>query len=100
MTRELLLVSVMAVVACVSLPPPLSRSQFDQFRPGETTIADAEARLGRTLTRSVDGQGVTILSWAGTNRETQQSQSIVLRFGPDGKMLAEGNVYSEMGWSR
>lgn len=95
--RRVLMLVVLVSSCTISLPPPLTRAQFDSFQPGATTAADVEAKLGKPMSRSVDKQGNAILVWGGATAG-QQSQAITLTFGPDGKMQPTGNTFTEMDW--
>jgi hypothetical protein len=84
---------VFSIICCLALAgcakPPVDCATTEQLKVGTSTIADANALLGKP-TRTVGTNGTSVLRWESTTHVyTGGGSSTVLQltFGPDGKLV-------------
>ena len=103
MKKLLMTASIFALTACATSGRKVDSSQLQTFTVGQTTIADAEAKLGQPTQQMSTSDGFTTLIYGYTHAEAKpenfipfagafvggvnsENQAVTLIFGADGKL--------------
>lgn len=78
------------LAACVSVGSKFDMADVDAMQPGQTTIADAKAKLGLPNSQAVGANGVTSLLWSYVSASpfgVNTNRGVIILFDKDGKMI-------------
>ncbi len=83
-----LVVCIFVIAACATHGKNFDINAIDSLAPGETTIQEAIAKLGKPVTKSKLANGETILGWNYiiASPVGAKSRFAQIKFSADGKM--------------